>query len=161
MFNPASAGSYHHERMEAGMPRVKLFYHIDWSTKHRVPSITDDLRDPLYASIIKKVADLGGYVLALDGWYEHVHLVVRAPVSIALSEFIGQVKGYSSHSVNLLKHISLPCRFRWQAEYSVESISEKDLPRVIRYVESQRAHHSKGNLNRPIDRWIDRDSAET
>ena len=135
--------------------RSKLFYHFVWSTKYRRHTITEEIRAPLYAAIVKKVTDFGAYVHALDGTEDHVHLVVEVPPVHAPAAFIGAVKGYSAHSVNEIPRDEADTRngypFGWQNEYTVESVSESALPAVIRYVERQREHHAIGSVHPAVD----------
>lgn len=135
------------------MPFCKLFYHFVWSTKYRKLTITDLLKPHLYASIVAKAADLHAIIHAVNGMEEHVHLVAELPPTLAPATFIGKVKGYSSHSANLLKHVPLRERFRWQTEYSVHTVSERALPIVIRYVQNQQLHHRKKTTNTNLEDW--------
>ena len=78
-------------------------------------------------------------VYAVGGIEDHVHLVASVPPSIALSEFVGQVKGNSSHFVN--HEIKPDYHFVWQGEYGVVSFGGKQLDMVVKYVKNQRQHH--------------------
>jgi len=71
-------------------------------------------------------------------------LVVSVPPKIALSTFIGQVKGNSSRFVN--HALGLEAQFSWQAEYGVLSFGGKALDEVVRCVRSQREHHMNGTV---------------
>jgi putative transposase len=135
------------------MPRFNLLYHFVWATNARRPLITAGLHDALYSSIVAKAVELDTFVHAVGGMEEHVHLVVQARPTLTPSTFIGQVKGYSSHSMNLLKAPVLQERFQWQAEYSVDSVSERGLRDVVRYVECQREHHALGTLLSYFEDW--------
>ncbi|MGH7131475.1 MAG: IS200/IS605 family transposase [Phycisphaerales bacterium] len=55
----------------------QLLYHIVFSTKHREPLITTDLRPRLYPFIGGIVRDEGGSLLTIGGIEDHVHLLVR------------------------------------------------------------------------------------
>ena len=133
------------------MPYSRLFYHFVWSTKNRLPLITDSIRDPLYASIRAKAVELRGMVHALNGMPDHMHLVATVLPSMALSTFIGQVKGASSHLIGRLS--GQP--FAWQNEYGVFSVSESDLSVVVRYVIEQQKHHAESSLEMGFERAAD------
>ena len=60
---------------------------------------------------------------------------------MALSEFVRQVKGVSSHFAN--HELRVPVSFSWQAEYGVLSFGSKELGSVVRYVKEQRHHHDQ------------------
>lgn len=66
-------------------------------------------------------------------------MVASVPPRLALSEFVAQLKGSSSHFANY--KLGLPESFRWQAEYGVLSFDGTQLDRMVRYVKDQRQHH--------------------
>ena len=133
------------------MSFTKLFYHIVWATKNREPIITSSIEYLLFEHIAKKAIGLGGIVHALNGISDHVHLIVSIPVSIPISKFIGQVKGVSSTKIN--KSGLSDGYFSWQSEYSVFSISEKELSFYIRYVENQKHHHKEGTFKDSLEKF--------
>ncbi|HVK85602.1 MAG TPA: IS200/IS605 family transposase [Kofleriaceae bacterium] len=135
------------------MPYCKLYFHFVWATKYRNETITAALRAPLYEAITAKASELKAHVHALNGMSEHVHLVVELPPVSAPSEFIGAVKGFSSHSVNRQTRILMPTTFKWQTEYSVFTFSESELPIIVNYVERQQQHHATGTLRKRFEDW--------
>lgn len=117
----------------------RLFYHIVWGTKERQPCIEDRFASILHEQLRSNAARLGAAVHALGGVEDHVHLAVSVPPSIALSEFIRQLKGSSSHFVT---HECSPASpFAWQPAYGVISLDSKQLSGVVQYVIQQRKHH--------------------
>lgn len=79
---------------------------------------------------------------AVGGVEEHIHLAVSVPPRIALSEFIRQVKGSSSHFVN--HELEIPITFAWQGDYGVVTFGGRQLARVIQYVKEQPQRHIQG-----------------
>jgi len=124
------------------MPYWRLFYHITWGTADRAPLIQLEFETLLHNVIAAKAKDLGAFVYAVGGTDDHVHLVASVPPRIALCNFIGQVKGNSSHFVN--HELSLPYHFGWQAEYGIVSFGGKQLDMVVKYVKNQRQRHLEG-----------------
>jgi putative transposase len=122
----------------------RLFYHFIWGTKGRAPLITAEFESDLHNVIAAKAKNLGGLVHAVGGVADHVHLAVSVPPSIALAQFVGQVKGNSSHFVN--QHITLSTPFYWQTEYGVVSFGGKQLDMVVKYVHNQATHHQTGTI---------------
>ncbi|MDP2661562.1 MAG: transposase [Dehalococcoidia bacterium] len=68
-------------------------------------------------------------------------MAVSVPPSMALSEFIRQVKGSSVHFMN--HELAAPITFRWQAEYGLISFDRKQPAGVVRYVREQGTHHAQ------------------
>lgn len=93
---------------------------------------------------------LGAIVHAEGGIEDHVHLAVSVPPSLALSEFIGQIKGNSSHFAN--HELALPDKFAWQAEYGVLSFDAKQLAKIVAYVRDQRLHHEQYTMISVLER---------
>jgi putative transposase len=126
------------------MPYWKLYYHFIWGTKNRLPLIDSVLEPELYRVIAAKAQEMGGFVHALGGIEDHVHLAVSIPPKLAPAKFIGDVKGSSSHYVNhVIKH---DFEFYWQDEYGVLSFGERNLASVVRYINNQKQHHADGTL---------------
>jgi putative transposase len=126
------------------MPFWKLYYHFIWGTKGRLPLIDSNLETELYRAIAAKVRNMEGFIHALDGMEDHIHLAVSIPPKLAPARFIGEVKGNCSHFVNYI--VKPGFEFHWQAEYAVFSFSEKSLPKVVRYIRNQKKHHAEGSL---------------
>jgi len=131
------------------MPYWRLFYHLVWGTQNREALIHGELETLLHKAICAKAADLGALVYAVGGIEDHIHLVASIPPRIALSEFIGQVKGNSSHLAN--HRLALPYHFAWQSEYGVLSFGGKGLDTVVKYARNQKEHHLNQNTIRALE----------
>ena len=136
------------------MPYWQLFYHFVWGTKKRDLLVTADVEPMVYELLRNKAVGLGATVMALNGLPDHCHLVAAVPPSIALSEFIGQVKGVASAKFNQARLRDLP--LYWQEEYGVFSFHHKVLPNFVAYVEKQKQHHADGRLLNVLERTDDR-----
>ena len=106
--------------------------------------ISTDFETSLHNVIAAKAKLLDGIVHAVGGTNNHIHLAVSIPPSISLSEFIGQVKGNSSHFVN--HEIKPDYPFAWQSEYGVVTFGGKQLDVVVKYVKNQRKHHKDNSV---------------
>ncbi len=139
------------------MPYWRLFYHFVWGTKGREPLIRAEVEAAIYKAILAKAKDLGALAYAVGGTEDHVHLVVSAPPRLALADFVGQVKGSSSHLAN--HALSLAGAFAWQGDYGVVSFGAKQLDRVVKYVRAQRQHHAEGTTIRFLEAMETEDTA--
>jgi putative transposase len=75
------------------------------------------------------------YIHEIGGIEDHVHLCVTIAPTVLISEFVGQLKGSSSHEANQkLGYKAL----EWQAGYGVVSFGTGDLKWVNEYVRNQR-----------------------
>jgi putative transposase len=138
------------------VPYWRLFYHFVWGTKNRLPLIAIEWENSLHNVIAAKATELSAFVHAVGGIEDHVHLVVSVPPKIALSTFIGQVKGNSSHFVN--HELDVGVYFAWQAEYGVVSFGGRMLDMVVRYAKDQRRHHRDGTVMAMLERFVAEDA---
>ncbi len=126
------------------MPFHKLYYHFIWATKERLPLIEPTFESELYRATAAKVQKMDGFVHAIGGTQDHLHLAASLPPKLAPAHFIGEVKGNSSHFVNFV--IKPDFEFHWQDGYGVLSFGEKNLLAVVRYIQNQKKHHSEGTV---------------
>jgi putative transposase len=125
------------------MPYWQLFYHIIWSTKNRLPLITEEHESIIYEYLRGKAIGLEATVYALNGMPDHVHMVASIPPKIAVATFIGQIKAVAATLFNKSPTSNTP--LFWQAEYGVFSFDKKRLPNFVTYVEHQKQHHTENS----------------
>src|SRR6476661_6869597 len=78
----------------------RLYYHLVWSTKNREHLIQPDVETRLYLYLVSKAAELDVYVYAINGWFDHIHMVVAIPPNHAVAEVVKRLKGGRSHDLN-------------------------------------------------------------
>jgi putative transposase len=133
------------------MPYWKLFYHVVWSTKYRLPLIEPVWEEELYGYIWGKATALECIPHAINGTSDHTHLVISIPPKLSVAATIGQLKGASSHRAN---EIFVANRsFAWQTEYGAFSFSETALPSIIDYVNNQKKHHAENSISMAMENY--------
>ena len=144
-------------RRQGGEPIAfwRLYCHLVWATKNREPLIGAEMEDRLYGYIVRKAADLGVYVYAINGWSDHLHLVIAIPPKHAVADVVKRLKGASSHHVN---HCGgLEYEFAWQRGYGALSLGEGQRPKAVAYVQEQKAHHQRQTANAWLERCAEFD----
>lgn len=131
------------------MPYCQLYYHLVWTTKGRRPLLAGDREPVIYDFLRAKACGLGGFVYALNGTEDHVHLVVSIPPRLSLADFVGQVKRVAAAQFNRLGSHPL---LDWQEEYGAFTFDGKRLPNVIDYVTRQKEHHAARTLIAVLER---------
>ena len=134
----------------------RVYYHLIWATKERLPLITEDIDEEFRNYIIGKADSLQCITHAVGNVENHVHLVVSIPPKLSVSEFVKNIKGSVSHHVN---H-NMPNyhnKFAWQRGYGVFSLGQKQLDKATDYAASQKQRHLKGNLIPLLERIEDED----
>jgi len=140
------------------MPFCELYCHLIWRTRSSEPLIVPRIEAQVHGFLWKKALGMGAKVFAIDGIVDHVHMVASLRPTMAVSDFVGAVKGYSSYQVN---HEGLADgRFKWQEEYGAFSFDRKRLPYVIAYVEGQKQHHAQATTIRILERTADNTATE-
>jgi REP element-mobilizing transposase RayT len=133
----------------------RLYYHLVWATKNREHLIQPETEDRLYAYIVRKAAELDAYVYAINGWYDHVHLLVAIPPKHAVADVVKRLKGASSHYLN---HAGgLAYEFAWQRGYGALTLGERQRPKAEAYVRDQKDHHAQQMANAWLERCTEFD----
>ena len=130
----------------------RTYYHLVWSTSNREPFITAEIEPRLFAYLIKKSAELGVYVYAINGWVDHIHLIVSIPPKLSVAEVVKHLKGASSHDLN--HSFGLNFTFAWQRGYGVLTLGERQRKDAEAYVHNQKSHHKEQTTNA----WLERDT---
>jgi putative transposase len=118
---------------------ANLLYHIVFTTKGRVSSIRDEVRDDLFRYIGGAIRGERGVLLEVGGVPEHLHLLAKLKTDVAVSVIVQKIKGGSSKWVN--ERQDSRERFEWQAGYGVFSVSESQVEKVRGYIRNQEEHH--------------------
>jgi putative transposase len=116
---------------------TSLHYHLIFSTKDRLPLITDDWQEDLYGYLGGIVKNQGGIMLAVGGISDHVHLLVGLKTSHRLDFFMRELKASSSGWAHREKNP----KFAWQNGYGAFAVSATNLEKVRAYIRNQAAHH--------------------
>ncbi len=128
----------------------RLYYHLTWPTKDREPLIQPEMEERLFGYTIRKAAELGVYVYAINGWFDHMHVIVAIPPKLAVADVVKRLKGSNSHDIN--HEMDLDYQFQWQRGYGALSLGEKQRTTAIEYVLKQKEHHQQHTTNA----WLER-----
>lgn len=112
--------------------------HIVFSTKDREKLIPPQHRPKMWSYLAGICKNLGLHVHAIGGMSDHVHLLVRLPPTTPLAKAVNSLKSNSSKWAN-----EAGKKFAWQEGYAAFSVSASLVPAVVRYIETQEAHHKK------------------
>jgi REP element-mobilizing transposase RayT len=121
----------------------EILLHLNWHCKHDRPMITSKVEPVLHAFFEEYCRKTRGiHFVASGGIADHVHLAVCLEPFVNPSEFIGKLKGSSSHEMNkVFGRGSL----QWQRGFGVVSFSGKHIEWVVAYVRNQKQHHAGGS----------------
>jgi putative transposase len=125
--------------------------HIVWHTKTSAPLLTPTVEPIVHHALRGRCINTPGvYLHEIGGIETHVHLCVSIIPTILISDWIGQLKGSSSHEVNQKSGHKV---LDWQTGYGVVSFGTKDLDWVKQYVRQQKQHHAAGTIHDRLEQF--------
>ena len=111
-------------------------FHIVFSTKERRPAIVEPGR--LWSYLAGVARNLNYEPLAIGGTENHVHVLLRIPNHVTLSEAVQKLKSNSSRWLRENGRW-----LGWQEGYGAFSVSASSVDAVRRYIQDQQEHHRR------------------
>ncbi|MDP4187967.1 MAG: IS200/IS605 family transposase [Bacteroidota bacterium] len=130
------------------MSYVKIWVHLVFSTKNRIPFLSDKIRPVFYKHIMKNCRDKNIFLQTVNGYTEHIHCLISLGKDQSIAQVARLIKGESSFWFN--KNQIKPVKFEWQDDYFAVSVSESHVESVIKYIDAQETHHTKQSFNDEI-----------
>ena|SRR3954451_12834634 len=119
-----------------------VYVHLVFSTKERRPFLRDKaVRDSLHAYLGAASRELECAPLQVGGVEDHIHMLCRLGRTLTQSEWVKEIKRVSSIWIKEQGRDYLD--FQWQGGYAAFSVSQSNLPEVMRYINEQEEHHRK------------------
>lgn len=128
----------------------QIYIQIVFAVKRRQSLIRPEWEDHLYRYITGVVQQNKYKLLRINGMPDHIHILIRYRPSQSLPELVENIKTSSGKFIREMGYVKNG--FNWQGGYGAFSYSESQIDRVIRYIENQKAHHSKQTFK---DEYID------
>jgi len=122
------------------MSFVKIWVHLVFSTKNREPYLATDIRHRLIEHIEANAKQKGIYIDEINGWSEHLHLLISLGKEQNIAKVAMLIKGESAHWLN--QQQVLRGKFYWQDDYYAVSVSPSKYNEVKDYIQRQEQHHS-------------------
>jgi len=119
----------------------QLLYHLVFRTKDSLPTIKQDNSDQLYAYITGIIKNKSSHLYRINGVENHLHILTDLHPSIALADFMKEIKASSSLWMKNTGYF--PAFNGWSEGYGSFTCSYKDMGRLIDYVKQQQEHHAK------------------
>lgn len=118
---------------------AKIYLHLVFSTKNRVPMLGNEVRDALHRYVATVLGNLGCHAVPINSVEDHVHILFELRRTIAVSKVVEDVK--KSSSKWLKAQPGMNNDFAWQSGYGVFSVSASNVRAVQDYVAGQQQHH--------------------
>ena len=120
---------------------TQVYIHFVFVVKYRNAVIHPNWKDELLSVITSMIQNEGHKVIAINSMPDHVHLFCGMSPTQSFSDFMRNVKSFSSKWINdkgLTEQV-----FRWQTGYAAFSYSKSKIPIVANYIANQEKHHAK------------------
>jgi len=122
------------------MSYTKLLFHIVIRTKYSRRTIPNEYADELYRYIWGYIKNKKSVLYRINGMPEHLHMFVQLHATIAMSDFIRDLKT-STHAW-LDASPNFPDFESWGKKYCAISYCIRDKAMIVNYIKNQREHHA-------------------
>lgn len=137
------------------MPFIKIYIHLVWSTKNRVPFLeTKEMRQKVWHHIKENSIKKGIFIDYVNGYSDHCHCLISLGSNHTIEKVTQLIKGESSFWINQQKLTKE--KFQWQSEYFAVSVSESMVERVREYIKNQEVHHRKKSFQEEYQEFIEK-----
>ena len=123
------------------MSYTQSIYHIVFRTKYGQDTIVEDYERELYAYLYGIVKNKKSHLYRIGGMPNHIHMLVDLHPTIALSDFMKELKEKSSKW--LKTQPNFPDFIGWAEGYAALSKKSSDVETVMNYIKGQKEHHKK------------------
>ncbi|MBQ6473066.1 MAG: transposase [Victivallales bacterium] len=117
------------------------YYHVIFHTARDVPSIAEEFEKELFKYIWGFCKNKNAFLHRVNGMPNHLHNLVDLPPSLALADFVRELKTSTHHWLKCNPHF--PLFTGWSSGYAGLSCGANDLQRISNYIANQKQHHRK------------------
>lgn len=137
------------------MPFIKIYIHVVFSTRNRIPYFnTSELKIKVWKHIKKNANEKGIFLDMVNGYSDHCHCLISLSSNQNIEKVVQLLKGESSHWIN--KNQLTKEKFAWQDEYFAVSVSESMVESVRNYIKNQDNHHRKKSFVEEYQEFIEK-----
>jgi REP element-mobilizing transposase RayT len=134
------------------MSWVRIWVHMVFSTKNKVPFLKQNIREQVFRHIRQNAETKSIRLDSVNGYVDHVHCLISLNKDQTLSKVAQLIKGESSFWIN--KNNLTDTKFAWQDDYWAVSVSESHVKRTRAYIRNQEAHHHKSTFTEEVEKFM-------
>jgi REP element-mobilizing transposase RayT len=129
---------------------TKLYLHIVFSTKNRIPCLEEDISKELYSYFGGILNNIECLPIKISGYNDHVHILCRMSKKITVIKLLEEIKKSSSKWIKTKGDGFV--KFHWQDGYGAFTVSPNQVDNISKYIERQYEHH----MNRMfVDEYVE------
>jgi len=132
---------------------TQMYVHLVFAVKNRETLLTKEIRQKLFPYISGIISNLKHKSIIVNGYNDHVHILLGLNPSVSISDTVYSIKRSSSLFINEGKQ----CygRFAWQEGFGAFTYSKSDLDNIYKYIENQESHHTMNSFKKEYISLLD------
>lgn len=131
----------------------QILYHIVFRTKSSKRTLSLEHNENLFRYTWGIINQKKGHLYRINAMEEHVHILSDLHPTIALSDFIRDIK--TSTSIWLKKQETFSYFEGWAEGYCALTYSFRDKNTIIEYIKNQQEHHQKESFEDEYRRLLE------
>ncbi|MEI6089997.1 MAG: IS200/IS605 family transposase [bacterium] len=136
----------------------QILYHIVFRTKDSLETLNQEHSRELYYYILGILKHKKCFLYRINGTENHLHLLCDLHPSIALADFMRDIK--TSTSIWLKKSDKFHKFEGWAEGYAALTYSWKDKDMIVNYIKNQQEHHKKESFMEELRRLLQEQGIE-
>ncbi len=137
---------------------TQMYVQIVFAVYNRENILNINIRSRVFEYISGIVTSLKHRSLIVNGYKDHVHILLGLNPSVSISNTVHDIKRGSSLFINQNKLV--PGRFLWQEGYGSFTYSRSQISDIYKYIETQEEHHSGKTFRQEYIFMLDRMEVE-
>lgn len=133
-------------------------FHLITRTKGGRPTIPEATKRILFAYIYEICRSKNWYLHRLNGYLNHIHLLVELPGTALPADVMKKIKGSTSHAFK--HHPSFPDFEGWGEGYGSFTVSYGNIDVIKNYIATQEEHHRTEKFNEEYNRLLKENGIE-
>ncbi len=136
----------------------QIFYQIVFSTKDRVPAISEKHEADLYKYIWGVIKNKKCTLYRINGMPDHLHIFSDLHPTVCLSDFVKDIKIASN--LWMKESGKFPNFKAWQTGYGAFTYSIREKEMVMNYIRNQKEHHKTENFEEEFRRLLEENDVD-
>jgi putative transposase len=119
---------------------TQMYVQLVFAVRGRENVLMKSIRPRVFEYISGIVRNLKHKSIIVNGFSDHVHILIGLNPSVSISDTVHDIKRGSSIFINENKLVR--DKFSWQEGYGGFTYSRSQLADIFRYIENQESHHA-------------------
>ena len=137
---------------------AKILIHLVYSTKNRERILGDDIRDELHRYTAGVLKEWDSPAILINSVQDHIHILYSHSKNHSPAKIVEEVKVASSKWLKTKGPAY--AHFHWQNGYGDFSVSQSNVPDVVKYIANQQEHHRHKSFQEEYREFLKRHEVE-